>query len=102
MDYITANIISTGTTNASTNIINTINKENTTANSYSVSREIKLDPKQHTTHTIEKEVEQLQKNWLSNSKINKREGIVDNINTSNITNNENTDNSLVNKGKKKR
>ena len=102
VDYITANIISTGTTNASTNIINTINKENTTANSYSVSREIKFEPKQHTTHTIEKEVEQLQKNWLSNSKINKREGMVENTSTSNTTNNESTDNSIVNRGKKKR
>lgn len=73
VDYITANIISTGGTTVSTN---TTNKENTTVNSHSISREIKLDPKQYTTHTIEREVEQLQKNWLSNARIDNRENIV--------------------------
>ena len=73
VDYITANIISTGRTTVSTN---TTNKENTTVNSHSISREIKLDPKQYTTHTIEREVEQLQKNWLSNARIDNRENIV--------------------------
>lgn len=73
VDYITANIISTGGTTISTN---TTNKENTTVNSHSISREIKLDPKQYTTHTIEREVEQLQKNWLSNARIDNRENIV--------------------------
>ncbi len=72
VDYITANIISTGGTTISTN---TTNKENTTVNSHSISREIKLDPKQYTTHTIEREVEQLQKNWLSNARIDNRESI---------------------------
>lgn len=73
VDYITANIISTGGTTVSTN---TTNKENTTVNSHSISREIKLDPKPYTTHTIEREVEQLQKNWLSNARIDNRENIV--------------------------
>ena len=73
VDYITANIISTGRTTVSTN---TTNKENTTVNSHSTSREIKLDPKPYTTHTIEREVEQLQKNWLSNARIDNRENIV--------------------------
>lgn len=73
VDYITANIISTGGTTVSTN---TTNKENTMVNSHSISREIKLDPKQYTTHTIEREVEQLQKNWLSNARIDNRENIV--------------------------
>lgn len=73
VDYITANIISTGGTTITTN---TTNKENTTVNSHSISREIKLDPKQYTTHTIEREVEQLQKNWLSNARIDNRENIV--------------------------
>lgn len=83
VDYITANIISTGGTNNGTT--SATNRESTTVNSHSITREIKLDPKQQTTHSIEREVEQLQKNWLSNARIDNREGIISNTNVSELS-----------------
>ena len=101
VDYITANIISTGNSNTGVSI-STTNKENSTINTGNISREVKLDSIRQTTHTIEIAAEKLQKNWLSNSRISKREGIVENTNVSTATSNEDTYSSLLNQGKRKR
>lgn len=101
VDYITANIISTNNSNSSIST-NTANNGTLTTNTNNASKEVKLNPVQQTTHTIEIAAGKLQKNWLSNSKINKREGIIENTNVSSASNNESTSGSLVNQGKKRR
>lgn len=101
VDYITANIISTNNSNSSIST-NTANNGTLTTNTNNASKEVKLNPVQQTTHTIEIAAGKLQKNWLSNSKINKREGIIENTNVSSAANNESISGSLVNQGKKRR
>lgn len=101
VDYITANIISTN--NANSNIpANTTNNGTLTTSANNASKEVNLNSVYQTTHTIEIAAGKLQKNWLSNSKINKREGIIENTNVSTASNNESTSGSLVNQGKKRR